>query len=119
MLPAVPAPLCLNLDAGSMLATIPAREPISSKQAPLPPVMDLPLDAPAKLSFMESIWAGISVSASAPPPPPSHLLLLRSRRFAAPADVVAGIPPRGSKCCSDNGLELLFGHQCSRSVDVA
>jgi hypothetical protein len=54
-----------NVTAGSMLAAIPVRETQNNKQAPLTPVMDVPADVPAKLSFMQSVWVSISVSASA------------------------------------------------------
>jgi hypothetical protein len=102
-----PPPLRLTCAAGAMLAAIPAREPQISKQAPLPPVMDVPVDAPPQLSFIQGVWASISVSQSGRPPPrPFFPLIL----FACPTDVVVGLPPRGSQRGSNSSTELLFVH---------
>jgi hypothetical protein len=47
-----------------MLAAIPSREPQISKQAPLPPVQDVPVEAAPNLGVMQQMWVSISVSRS-------------------------------------------------------
>ena len=105
--------------AGAMLAAIPVREAHSSKPAPLPPVMDLHLEAEPNLSFAQSIWFSISVSRRSRCFRVLRLAALNSRYvLACAADVVAALPARSSKRCGDNCAQLLFSHQLGCSVDV-
>ncbi len=71
-----------------MLAAIPSREPQMSKQAPLPPVADVPVEAPPNLGFMQQIWVSISVSQIGSS---CFALRVNSRIFLCVAVVVAGI----------------------------